>query len=290
MGHRVRTEDETGRSLSRRSLILSCAGLAAFLTLPPRRASAIEQRDDVDFLRDAYNEAFFNRLNESYRLGAAMHFFHSKRHDPLLQTPLAEHARYGRLLNGQSLDTLTRLPRTEPTMEYYSELTDRTMHTLFLAIDWTHMHHEQTYDIMADPRIAWPDKKRWTDRAVRYCLAMQTEGLPRSPAPLGVTMHRVAVMVRSSRTIAGPPTVPVIEAERGKARGQGPSAGCSRWPSARGRPVRPVLHQGLPRTRSIGFPCAWRRRARCGPRRGWCRQRRASGPGGRCGARRAGLR
>jgi hypothetical protein len=89
-----------------------------------------------------------------------MHFFHSKQHDLLLQTPLAEHGRYDRLLNDQSLNYLTNLPRTEPVMPYYSELVDRTMHTLFRAIDWTHMHHEQTYDIMADPRIAWPDKKR----------------------------------------------------------------------------------------------------------------------------------
>jgi len=159
-------------------------------------AHALEQRNDVDFLRGPYNEAFYNRLNESYRLGAAMHFFHSKQHDLLLQTPLSEHARYDRLLNDQSLDFLTRLPRTEPAMEYYSELTDRTMHTLFRAIDWTHMHHEQTYDIMADADIAWPDKKRWTDRAVRYYLTMQTEGLPRSPAPLDVTMRRAAVMMK----------------------------------------------------------------------------------------------
>jgi hypothetical protein len=180
---------------TRRTLLRSVPAFAALLALP-RSAKALEQRDEVSFLRGPYNEAFYNRHNQSYRYGAAMHFFHSKQHDLLLQTPLAEHARYDRLLNDQSLDYLTNLPRTEPVMPYYSELTDRTMHTLFRAIDWTHMHHEQTYDILSDPGIPWADKKRWTDRAVRYYLTMQTPGLARSCAPLDVTMRRAAVMMK----------------------------------------------------------------------------------------------
>jgi hypothetical protein len=188
-------------TLPRRSLILSCAGLAASLALPPRRASAIEQRNDVGILRGPYNEAFYYRHNESYRIGAAMHFFHSKQHDLMLQTPFAEHARYDQMLNQQSLDMLTHLPRTEPAMQYYSELADRTLHTLFRAIDWTHMHHEQTYDIMSDRDIAWAGKKRWTDRAVRYYLTMQEVGVPRSVAPLDVTMRRSGVMMKPYFTL-----------------------------------------------------------------------------------------
>ncbi len=129
--------------------ILAALGSAAALAALPGRARVWEQRDDIGFLRGPYNEAFYYNHNEAYRIGAAMHFFHSKQHDLLLQTPLDEHARYDRLLNDQSLGYLRDLPRTEPVMLYYSEFTDRAMHTIFRAIDWTHMHHEQTYDIMA---------------------------------------------------------------------------------------------------------------------------------------------
>ena len=55
-------------------------------------------------------------------------------------------------------------------MEYYGPYTARAAWTLYRAIDWTHMHHEQTYDIMADKGIPWSKKKEWTDRAVWYYL------------------------------------------------------------------------------------------------------------------------
>ena len=187
-------------TLNRRG-ILRGLGAAAGLALSPVRARAWEQRDDVGFLRGPYNEAFYERHNESYRIGSAMHFFHSKQHDLMLRTPFAEHARFDRMLDRQSLDYLTHPPRNEPTMEYYSEFTDRAMHTLFRAIDWTHMHHEQTYDIMSAREISWADKKRWTDRAVRYYLTMQTPGLARSIAPLDITMRRAGVMMKPYFTL-----------------------------------------------------------------------------------------
>ncbi len=177
--------------------ILAGLGSAAAVAALPGRACAWEQRDDIGFLRGPYNEALYENHNEAYRIGAAMHFFHSKQHDLLLQTPLDEHARYDRLLNDQSLGYLRELPRTEPVMQYYSEFTDRAMHTIFRAIDWTHMHHEQTYDILSARGIPWADKKRWTDRAVRYYLTMQTPvSVARSCAPLDVTMRRAAVMMK----------------------------------------------------------------------------------------------
>ncbi len=185
--------------LNRRDSLLGLAA-AAGLAVSPGRPHA-EQRDDVGILRGPYNEAFYYRHNESYRIGAAMHFFHSKQHDLMLQTPFAEHARYDQMLNQESLDFLTHLPRTEPSMQYYSELADRTLHTLFRAIDWTHMHHEQTYDIMSAKDVPWSEKKRWTDRAVRYYLTMQTPGVPRSIAPLDVTMRRAGVMMKPYFTL-----------------------------------------------------------------------------------------
>lgn len=86
-------------------------------------------------------------------------------------------------------------------MDYYSSYVDRTMRSLFKAIDWTHMHHEQTYDILSAPNIAWDQKKRWTDRAVSYYLGAQERGIPRSPAPLDVTMRRAGLMMKPYFTL-----------------------------------------------------------------------------------------
>jgi hypothetical protein len=58
------------------------------------------------------------------------------------------------------------------------------------------MHHEQTYDVMAFREIPWAEKKVWTDRAVEYYLAMQTPGVPRSVAPLELTMRRAGIMMK----------------------------------------------------------------------------------------------
>lgn len=159
-------------------------------------ASRAEQRNEVGFRRGAYNLAFYHRHNHAYRLGAGMHFFHSKQHDLLERTPLAEHAAVDARFDRQAQQWLREPPRTEPEMEYYSSYVSRAMHTLFRAIDWTHMHHEQTYDIMSYRGIPWSEKKRITDLAVRYYLTQQTSGLPRSPAPLDVTMRRAAVMMK----------------------------------------------------------------------------------------------
>jgi hypothetical protein len=56
------------------------------------------------------------------------------------------------------------------------------------------MHHEQTYDILSDKDIPWDKKKEWTDRAVAYYL--EKFDIPRSPAPLDVTMRRAGVMMK----------------------------------------------------------------------------------------------
>jgi hypothetical protein len=84
-------------------------------------------------------------------------------------------------------------------METYGPYVGRAMWDLYLAIDWTHHHHEQTYDILSSTDIPWDEKKRWTDRAVRYYLEMVD--VARSPAPLDVTMRRAAVMMKPYFTV-----------------------------------------------------------------------------------------
>lgn len=61
------------------------------------------------------------------------------------------------------------------------------------------MLHEQTSDIMSDDGIAWPDKKREIDEAVRYYL--EKNDVAFSPAPLDVTMRRVAIMMKPYATV-----------------------------------------------------------------------------------------
>jgi len=68
------------------------------------------------------------------------------------------------------------------------------MWRLYRAIDWTHVHHEQTYDLLSECSIPWDRKREWTDCAVRYYL--EKNDVARSGAPLDVTMRRAAPMMK----------------------------------------------------------------------------------------------
>lgn len=167
----------------------------AFYSSP---ALALEQRNDVSYLRGPYNGAFFHRENEAFRIGAAIHFSHGIQHDILQLEPLSDHEMTDGKTDADYLSMTWNPVRTEPEMELYGPYTARTMWQLYRAIDWTHMHHEQTYDIMADRDIPWQSKKEWTDRSVAYYL--EKLDIPRSPAPLDVTMRRAAVMMKPYTT------------------------------------------------------------------------------------------
>jgi hypothetical protein len=172
---------------------------AALLSLTvgglPAQATTTEQRNQVSYTRGPYNTAFFHRHRETFRNGAAIHFAHGVQHDILELTPLSDAAtvdhdtaeRYRRYVLGHKA-------RTEPTMEYYGPYIARAMWSLYRSIDWTHIHHEQTYDILSDDDIEWTEKKRWTDRAVHSYLVRNP--VARSPAPLDVTMRRAATMMK----------------------------------------------------------------------------------------------
>jgi hypothetical protein len=162
-------------------------------------ATAIEQRDEVSFLRGPYNIKFFWRHNEAFRISAAIHFSHGKQHDVLLLTPMLDYQQADRKFDAECVHMVFSPPRTEPKMEEWGPFTARKMWQLYRAIDWTHMHHEQTYDILSARKIPWSEKKRWTDRAVRYYL--EKLDIPRSPAPLDVTMRRAGVLMKPYTTL-----------------------------------------------------------------------------------------
>lgn len=169
--------------------------VAAVAFIATSAVRAIEQRNEVSYLRGHYNTALFWRHNEAFRVGAALHFSHSKQHDVLLLTPLKHHERADADFDRECLEfTKTFKARTEPTQEYYAPYTARAAWKVFRAIDWTHIHHEQTYDIMAAQNIPWDEKKRWTDRAVDYYLRKNQVAF--SCAPIDVTMRRAAVMMK----------------------------------------------------------------------------------------------
>ena len=160
---------------------------------------ALEQRDMVSYLRGPYNIAFFHRHNTAFRISSAIHYSHGIQHDILQLTPLDRHKAADIETDAEYLRYTYNPPRTEPTMEYYGPYVAQFAFSLYRAIDWTHMHHEQTYDILSEKSIAWNEKKEWTDRAVRYYL--EKLDIPRSPAPLDVTMRRAAVMMKPYTTL-----------------------------------------------------------------------------------------
>lgn len=154
-----------------------------------------EQRDAVAPRRASYNDAFFSRHNREYRTSAAIHIAHAEQHDALVFNPLALAASTDEKYTQRWLEYVYSPPRFEPEMMDYAQHTGQAMWKLYLAIDWTHAHHEQTYDILSDTNVTWSRKARVTQEAVEYYLSKQP-GIARSPAPLDVTMRRAGIMMK----------------------------------------------------------------------------------------------
>jgi len=192
-------EKFTMMQFDRLKRVAATGAAALFLGLP--LSVRAEQRNVVSFRQDKYNESFFYQHNYDYRLGAAMHFFHSKQHDLNFLTPLNDHAMQDALLNRESMTILENPPRTEPNMEYYAPYSERAIWQVLRAIDWTHEHHEQTYDIVSASSIPWDKKAEYTNKAVDWYLNKELAGIPRSPAPLDVTMRRAGVMMKPYFTL-----------------------------------------------------------------------------------------
>lgn len=153
-----------------------------------------EERNKVDFRRGPYNFDFWSRHNEPYRFSSAIHFAHAKQHDVLELTPLQRATYFDAQFNAECVHWVYDLPRLEPHMMYWGPYTGRAAWHLYRAIDWTHMHHEQTYDVLASPDISWQEKKEYTDKTVDYYLTH--DRLARSCAPLDVTMRRANTMMK----------------------------------------------------------------------------------------------
>ncbi len=163
--------------------------------------SAQERRNEVSFLRGSYNTAYYRRHTKSERYSAGFHFHHGKQHDILQLTPLSRAAQEDEKFNNQVFEYVhDRKARVGPTMEFFGPYVGRMAWDIYRTIDWTHMHHEQTYDIMAATSVDWKDKKAMTDRAVAYYLKKMPD-VARSVAPLDITMRRAGVMMKPYFTL-----------------------------------------------------------------------------------------
>ena len=163
----------------------SCVRLLAALCLLVAAACGgmhLEQRDKVTFLRGPHNYDFYARHNGPFETSAAIHFAHAKAHDVLQLTPKDRACYHDAAFNAESVAYTYDPPRLEPHMELYGPYSGRFLWQLYRAIDWTHVHHGETYDILASRQIEWGRKQAWTDKQVRYYLEMQDQA--RSPAPL----------------------------------------------------------------------------------------------------------
>lgn len=150
--------------------------------------------------RRGYNTEFLKRHNTPYRGQAAIHIAHALQHDYLELTPIAESARVDAESDARYVEDFYDPPRIGPAMMTFGPHTGQAAFRLYKAIDWTHEHHDQTYDIMSDGSIAWQDKASVTRESVEWYLA-RVRGAPRSPAPLDVTMRRAGVMMKPYTTL-----------------------------------------------------------------------------------------
>jgi hypothetical protein len=159
-----------------------------------------EQRDMPAMLRRGYNTEFFSRHQTPYRAQAAIHIAHGVQHDYLVLKPARDHARVDAQSDARYLSDFGDPPRIGPKMMLYGPHTGQAAWRLYQAIDWTHEHHDQTYDIMSDSSIAWDRKFEVTRDAVEWYLE-KLRGTARSPAPLDVTMRRAGVMMKPYSTL-----------------------------------------------------------------------------------------
>lgn len=145
--------------------------VASLLTMLAPDVVRAEQRNSVSFLRGPYNQGYWKRHFDSERYSAGFHYHHGKQHDVLMRTKLADQEAVDISFDRSVFDFVkNKKSRTGPSMELYGPYTAQMVWKLFRCIDGTHVHHEETYDIMAYTGIPWADKKKWTDRAVRYYL------------------------------------------------------------------------------------------------------------------------
>lgn len=182
-------------AMKTRIRLLRVAFAFAFVLGTTACSAHLEARDAVASRRRSYNNAFFWRHNDQFRTSAAIHFAHAKQHDVLHLGSLPRARQIDQEFEAECLAWLNDPPRMEPKMMTFGPHVGQAAWRLYQAIDWTHIHHEQTYDILSDGDIPWNKKAEITRDAVEYYLD-NLKRAARSPAPLELTMRRAMVMMK----------------------------------------------------------------------------------------------
>lgn len=157
--------------------------LFIFILLSVSSLSFAEKRTEVSFQRGPYMMKFYENYWLPWAHQSGIHAAHGGAHDLVQTTAPQDRARR----DAEFDEWMTSLilagkSNNGPKMETYGPLASQFVWQLYRVIDWTHIHHEQTYDIMADKSIKPGEKQDWNDRAVKYYL--ENFDLPRSIAPL----------------------------------------------------------------------------------------------------------
>jgi hypothetical protein len=158
-------------------------------------SASVDQRNEVTFQRGPYVQEFFKNFYKPWTHQAAIHAAHGGAHDLAHTVQPNDRLREDKKFRDRMVElTLSETSKNGPKSETYGPLTAQFAFDLFRTIDWTHIHHEQTYDIMSDKDISPDEKQKWNDRSVKFYL--ENFDIPRSIAPLEVTMRRAGVMMK----------------------------------------------------------------------------------------------
>lgn len=169
--------------------------ILCFLFLSTSVFAKISQRSEVSFQRGPYVQKFYQNFYKAWTHQAAIHAAHGGAHDLAHVTDPSDRLKMDKIFRDEMVKlTLSETCNNGPKSETYGPLTSQFAFELFRTIDWTHIHHEQTYDIMSDQKITPENKQKWNERSVKYYL--KNFNIPRSIAPLEVTMRRAGVMMK----------------------------------------------------------------------------------------------
>lgn len=167
----------------------------AVADLKVERLTRYEQFDMPSFMRGPHVMEFWNRHELSFRHQAAIHAAHGAAHDMVLLSKIENAQKADEDFNKRFTQmTLESPPKSEAVMQTYGPTTSQFAWDLYRAINWTHVHHAQTYDILSTKDISWDKKKEWTDKAVKYYL--EKNDVAMSPAPLDYTMRRAGTLMK----------------------------------------------------------------------------------------------
>ena len=154
--------------MTRRRWFKVSAGALGALWLPPANA---ERRGEVYYLRRKYNFATRRYYPELYRQLSAAPFVHTLPVQLLIEKPAEARERaqeYDEALYQRILRHALNPPSLPPAEDVLAPSWPRLAWKVSLAMEWTHVLHDQLIDILADHRVK--DKKTAIDGALAYYL------------------------------------------------------------------------------------------------------------------------